>query len=160
MKNYKELQKKTGWSDVICEAINSMEEAQIYIQAGLVEKIVNGRPALTNPKIVGNAYNCRKEWLKDSLSNYEELKDWNNADLMGEGWPPRDENGDPFELHHIGQKQDSPFAELTYWQHMDGGNNALLHPSRESEIDRDLFKQEKSAHWMARFNDFKDCYER
>ena len=52
MKNYKELQKKTGWSDVICEAINSMEEAQIYIQAGLVEKIVNGRPALTNPKIV------------------------------------------------------------------------------------------------------------
>ena len=77
---------------------------------------------------------------------------------MGEGYPPRDENGDPFELHHIGQRQDSPFAELTWAQHMGDGNNAVLHRKRESEIDRQQFEHEKAAHWMARFEDFKECY--
>ena len=78
---------------------------------------------------------------------------------MGEGYPPRDSNGDPYELHHIGQQQDSPFAELTWQQHMGDGNNAILHPQRESEIDRQQFDHEKAAHWMARFEDFKDCYD-
>lgn len=50
-----------------------------------------------------------------------------------------------------GQRQDSPFAELTYWQHMTDGNNAILHPKRESEIDRQQFEHEKAAHWMARY---------
>lgn len=158
MENYSHLQKLTGWSDAIFEAIGSEAEARIYIKAGLIEKRVNGRPALTNPTIVGEAFNCRKEWLKTYLADYDSWKDWNNADLMGEGFPPRDDNGDPYELHHIGQRQDSPFAELTYWQHMTDGNNAILHPKRESEIDRRLFEKEKADHWKARFNDFKDCY--
>lgn len=38
---------------------------------------------------------------------------------------------------------------------MGGGNNAILHPQRESEIDRPQFEGEKAAHWMARFEDFK-----
>ena len=150
MENYSHLQERTGWSDSIFRAIGSEEEARIYIEAGLVEKTVNDRQALTNPAIDGRAYNCRKEWFKE--------KYWNNADLMGEGFPPRDENGDPYELHHIGQHQDSPYAELTYWQHMANGNNTILHPKRESEIDRQQFDREKAAHWRARFNDFKDCY--
>lgn len=158
MENYSHLQERTGWSDSIFRAIGSEEEARIYIEAGLVEKTVNRRQALTNPAIDGRAYNCRKEWLKEKFADYDRWKDWNNADLMGEGFPPRDENGDPYELHHIGQHQDSPYAELTYWQHMANGNNAILHPKRESEIDRQQFDREKAAHWMARFNDFKDCY--
>ena len=149
--NFTELQKLTGWSDIIFQAIGSEAEARIYMKAGLVEKTVNGRQALTNPTIDGRAFNCRKDWLKNQLADYDNCKDWNNADLLGEGYPPRDANGDPYELHHIGQRQDSPFAELTYWDHMTEGNNAILHPKRESEIDR-----EKAAHWMARFNDFKD----
>ena len=62
------------------------------------------------------------------------------------------------ELHHIGQRQDSPHAELSWAQHMGDGNNATLHPRRESEIDRQQFDREKVAHWMVRFNNFKDCY--
>lgn len=156
MEEYKTLTQRTGWSEAICRAIGSMEETEIYIRAGLKEKMVNGRPALVNPAINGRAFNCRKEWLKQKFADYDAWKDYNNADLMGEGYPPRDDNGDPFELHHIGQHQDSPYAELTWQQHMGDGNNAILHPQRESEIDRQLFDSEKSAHWMARFQDFKD----
>ena len=119
---------RTRWSDEIISALRSKEEAQIYIAAQLVEKRVNGRPALVNPTIDGRAFNCRKEWLKEKLADYDRWKDCNNADLMGEGYPPRDSNGDPYELHHIGQHQDSPFAELTWQQHMGDGNNAILHP--------------------------------
>lgn len=153
--------KMTGWSEAICRAINSEEEARIYLDAGLEEKMVNGRPALVNPAICGEAFYCRAKWLQEgrgNLANPKEWWDWNNADLMGEGLPPRDENGDVFELHHIGQRQDSPFAELTFGQHIANGNNMVLHPKRESEIDRLEFEKEKSAHWMARFQDFRDCY--
>ena len=158
MTDYRRLQRLTGWSDAILRAIGSEDEARIYIRAGLVERVVNGRPALINPSIDGRAFNCRKEWLKEKFADYERWKDWNNADLMGEGFPPRDENGDPYELHHIGQRQDSPFAELRWADHMGDGNNAILHPKRESEIDRRQFEREKAAHWMARFADFKNCY--
>ena len=153
------ISQSTRWSDEIISALRSEEEAQIYIAARLVEKRVNGRPALVNPTIDGRAFNCRKEWLKEKLADYDRWKDYNNADLMGEGYPPRDSNGDPYELHHIGQHQDSPFAELTWQQHMGDGNNAILHPQRESEIDRQQFDHEKAAHWMARFEDFKNCYD-
>ena len=153
------VKRRTGWSDEIISALRSKEEAQIYIAARLVEKRVNGRSALVNPTIDGRAFNCRKEWLKEKLADYDRWKDYNNADLMGEGYPPRDSNGDPYELHHIGQQQDSPFAELTWQQHMGDGNNAILHPQRESEIDRQQFDHEKAAHWMARFEDFKNCYD-
>ena len=74
---------------------------------------------------------------------------------MGEGYPPHDENGDPYELHHIGQLTDSPLAELTWSQHREGGNEggnyAALHTTDDySDIDRSAFEEEKAAHWMAR----------
>ena len=96
MKNSRAIKEVTGWSDVIVDAIASDEEAAIYIAAGLVDKTVNGRAALVNPAIDGRAFNCRPEWLRDRLKDYERLCDWNNADLMCEGYPPRDEYGYPF----------------------------------------------------------------
>ncbi len=78
----------TGWSDEIISALRSEEEAKIYIAARLAEKRVNGRPALVNPTIDGRAFNCRKEWLKEKLADYDRWKDYNNADLMGECYPP------------------------------------------------------------------------
>jgi hypothetical protein len=59
------------------------------------------------------------------------------------------------ELHHIGQQQDSPFAELTWAEHMGEGNNTILHKTgKESEIDRQAFDREKSDYWKARFKAF------
>ena len=43
---YNKVRHKSGWSDRILQYIDSEEEAQIYIRAGLKEAIVGGRPAL------------------------------------------------------------------------------------------------------------------
>ena len=133
-----EIKEKTGWSDKIVDAIRTKEEAQIYIDAGLVEGEVNGKPALLQPKIDGKACNEPK-W-----------PDWNNKDLAEEGYPPRDKNGRPYELHHIGQNPDSPLAELTYEQHHSDGNFKILHTFDESSIDRVQFNKERKEYWKER----------
>ena len=149
-----QIKERTGWSDDIVRFLHSREEAEIYIRAGLVERRIGGRAALVRNDIDWRAFNCRHKWLKRKLANWDKWKDYNNADLIGEGWPPRDSNGDPYELHHIGQRQDSPLAELTWQEHMGGGNNVILHPNRESAIDRQQFDDEKSRYWQDRFKAF------
>ena len=146
-----QIKERTGWSDDIVRFLHSREEAEVYIGAGLVERRIGGRAALVRTDIDWRAFNCRQEWLKQKFADWDKWQDYNNADLIGEGWPPRDSNGDPYELHHIGQRQDSPFAELTWQEHMGGGNNVILHPDRESAIDRQQFDDEKSRYWQDRF---------
>lgn len=148
------IHEKTGWSMEVIGYMRSEEEAMIYVRAGLREAVVGGRKALVRDDIDWAAFNCRKEWLNNRFAHPDKWKDYNNTDLIGEGYPPRDENGDEYQLHHIGQHQDSPFAELTYAEHMANGNNPILHPQRESEIDRQQFDNEKSAYWQARFKQF------
>ena len=72
-----------------------------------------------------------------------------NKERMLEGKAPL-MNGKPVELHHIGQKQDSPLAELTHDEHK--GNYRLLHevPPQTSEIDRRAFAKEKANYWKMR----------
>lgn len=150
-----QIKTRTGWSDTILGALGSMEEAEIYMKAGLKEASVGGKKALIRGNIDWKDFPIRNNpWLKDKLADYEKWAEYNNADLIGEGYPPRDKNGDPYELHHIGQHQDSPFAELTWAEHMGDGNNAILHPNRESEIDRQRFDQEKSQYWQNRYKMF------
>lgn len=149
-----DIMRRTGWSMNVVGCIRSMAEAHIYMNAHLVEACIGGRPALIRKDIDWSAFNCRLDWLKEKLADWKKWYDYNNADLIGEGWPPRDGNGDPYELHHIGQQQDSPFAELTWQEHMGDGNNAILHPQRESVIDRQKFDGEKSQYWQARFKNF------
>lgn len=152
------VRSQSGWSDVILKNINSIDEAKIYLKAGLKEAMVGGRHALIRSDIDWSAFNCRKEWLKAKLSDWDRWKDYNNADLIGEGYPPRDSNGDPYELHHIGQRQDSPFAELSWSEHMGDGNNTILHRMGEySVIDRGQFDDEKSRYWQDRFKMFSEA---
>ena len=149
-----QIKERTGWSDDIVRFLHSREEAEVYIGAGLVERRIGGRTALVRTDIDWRAFNCRQEWLRQKFADWDKWQDYNNADLIGEGWPPRDSNGDPYELHHIGQRQDSPFAELTWQEHMGGGNNVILHLDRESVIDRQQFDDEKSRYWQDRFKAF------
>lgn len=147
-----ELKKRTGWSDKIVEAIRNEEEANIYLEAGLKESKVDGKPALIQPHI--DPDKIVPEWVVEQLG--ESWRGWSNSDLMGEGYPPRDENGDPYELHHIGQDPFSPLAELTWYQHREGGNSAILHTHDDTKIDREYFAKEvKKKHWMARFEDYR-----
>ena len=154
--NIVNLRLMTEWSDAIIEAISSKEEADIYRGAGLKEARIGGRPALIRQDIDWSDYSIKRNtWLRGKLVDYDKWAEYNNADLIGEGFPPRDSNGDPYELHHIGQRQDSPFAELTWAEHMGNGNNTILHQmGKESEIDREVFDTEKSAYWQARYQAF------
>ena len=45
------IKEETGWSDEIIDAIGSMEEYQIYKDAGLIEAEIDGRKCLINPNI-------------------------------------------------------------------------------------------------------------
>ena len=146
-----EIMRRTGWSMAVVRYIRTMAEAELYMEAGLKEMYVNEKVALVQPRI-DPKYVMPEWWIKE---HGESWRGWTNADLMGEGYPAHDENGDPYELHHIGQRQDSPFAELTWAEHMGDGNNTILHRvGKESEIDRGEFDGEKSAYWQARFRMF------
>lgn len=92
----RKIQQTTGWSDAIVNAIQSEEEARVYIRAELKEAIVNGKPALIQPRIDPN-YQMPEWWIKE---HGEKWRGWTNSDLMGEGYPPHDENGDPYDAPH------------------------------------------------------------
>lgn len=155
-KEKQKLKRKTGWPDEIIRYISSMEEAQIYIKAGLRAEKVGGRWALIRTDIKWDDYSVKNNpQLKNQLEDYDAWVNYNNADLIGEGYPPRQPNGDPVELHHIGQHPDSPLAELTKQEHHSGGNDAVLHDKGiESRIDRQKFDKEKSDYWKARYKAF------
>lgn len=113
----------------------SEEEKAIYKKAGLEKSEVNGRECLTRDDI-----------------DYEVKDDFGRTNLerMQQGLAPLEE-GKPIELHHIGQKQDSPLAELTREEHRGPGNDGILHDKTvESEIDRNEFNKEKENHWKER----------
>lgn len=148
------VKRKTHWGDEIIYSLNSEEEANIYINAGLKESIVGNRTALIQPKIDPDM-KTPKWYLKE----HPQWEGWTNADLAGEGYAPfsspiipgTEEGTDPFELHHIGQRPNSPLAELTYSQHHDEGIFSILHKFAESQIDRTLFEKERSQYWQDRY---------
>lgn len=75
-----------------------------------------------------------------------------NRDRIKEGKSPKTTNGEEIHLHHIGQKQNSPLAELTESEHLGKGNYSILHDTKKaSEIDRTKFKYERRKHWVIRF---------
>ncbi|HEI9843873.1 TPA: HNH/ENDO VII family nuclease [Morganella morganii] len=141
----KEVLSGEGYTDEVIESINSEEEAAIYQDAGLECQTVNGNDALINAEIDPDQ--------TDALGD-------TNLGRMEKGKSPLDANGKPIELHHVGQRADSPLAELTHAQHMEGGNNTILHDTtKESEIDRSAFAKEREAHWKARAEEIKQRRE-
>lgn len=131
-----EIKEKTGWSDEIINAMGSMEEAEIYMKAGLQEVEINGKKCLIRSDIDMD----QKD--EDGISNRERME---------RGRPPITKDGDEVELHHIGQKPDSPLAELTTQEHRGTGNDTILHDkNKESEINRGEFAKERKEHWKSR----------
>lgn len=132
----KVLQESQGWSDELCDAISSFEEAEIYIKAGLREVIINGK-----------IYLVRQDIDLERRDEYGRT----NGERMINGQPPLTQNGETIELHHVGQKKDAPLAELTTQEHRGQGNDAILHDKQKvSEIDRGEFQKEREAHWQNR----------
>lgn len=130
--NYKTLE------EVLTDA--SVEEVKIYEDANLIEGTVNDREVLMRTDIDYDA--------KDQFGR-------TNLERMEQGLAPL-VDGQPIELHHIGQEMDSPLAELTRVEHRGEGNYSVLHDvTKESEINRNLFNLEKEAHWQGRAEQIK-----
>jgi hypothetical protein len=135
------LRELTGWSDEILDAIGSWEEAEIYMKAGLKEVEINGKKCL----------------IRDDIDLDQEDEDGiTNRERMERGRPPITKDGEEVELHHIGQKQNSPLAELTMEQHRGVGNDTILHDkTKETKIDRNEFGKERHDHWKDRVESMK-----
>lgn len=125
-----------GYPDTILDAIGSDAEGKIYETADLKADTVNGKDVLIRTDIDYDRI--------DALGQ-------TNLERMRQGRAPLDNNGNPIELHHVGQFQHSPLAELTGAEHRGNGNDNILHnKTKESEIDRGNFAEERAAYWKAR----------
>jgi hypothetical protein len=132
----RERLKGKEYPDPVLEAIGSEAEARIYEKAGLEPAIVGGRDAL-----------IRTDIDYDKIDLFGDT----NLDRMKDGRPPLGTSDRRIELHHIGQKPDSPLAELTGAEHRSNGNDNILHNKlKESEIDRTDFCKEREEYWKAR----------
>ena len=130
------LKKETGWSDEIIDAIDSIKQANIFRKAGLQEATVGDKKCL-----------IRKDIDMNQMDEFGR----SNKERIENGLSPLTKQGKTVELHHIGQKKDSPLAELTTQEHRGNGNDAILHDKqRESEIDRTDFGKERKTHWENR----------
>lgn len=130
------IKEETGWSDEIVNSIGSMKAYDIYKNPGLQESEIDGKKCLIREDIDMNQ--------KDSMGR-------TNQERMSEGLAPLTKEGGVVELHHMGQKADSPLAELTMKEHRGSENDTILHDkTKESEIDRNKFNAERINHWKNR----------
>lgn len=140
-KDREKVYELTEWSDDILDSIGSIEEAEIYIDADLEETEINGKSCLV---------------FEDIDPDQEDEDGISNRERMQRGRPPLNKNGEEIELHHIGQKQSSPLAELTMEQHRGTGNDTILHnKTKETEIDRNEFGKERRDHWKNRIEEME-----
>lgn len=132
-----EIKEKSQYSDEVNEHINSVDELEVYQKANLKEETIDGKNCLVRDDI---------DWeQKDEFgrTNKQRVEDYNLV--------PYNKNGEKVELHHIGQKDDSPLAELTANEHRGKGNDSILHDKqKETEIDRPGFDKVRNAHWKSR----------
>ncbi len=132
----KEKLKIDGYPETVLNCIGSEAESQIYENAKLEPATINDKDALIRTDI---DYDKNDYFGKTNLER------------MKEGNAPLDSNNKPIELHHVGQRQDSPLAELTSTEHRGNGNDNILHNKmKESEINREDFGKERAEYWKAR----------
>ena len=144
------IKEKTGWSDEIIDNIKNWEQYLVLKNAGLVEKEINGRKCL----------------IKENIDlDYTDEDGVSNRERIARGLAPLDsKTGKPLELHHLGQKADSPLVELTEEEHRTGEyeagkkNQSLWHDNTvETEVhgEGNNWDQERKAHWKARAENSK-----
>lgn len=90
------IKEETGWSDEIIDNIKNMKQYEVLKNAGLKEVEINGRKCL----------------IKENIDlDYTDEDGVSNRDRMARGLAPLDsKTGKPIELHHLGQKADSPLV--------------------------------------------------
>ena len=136
----KNIEDKSEYSDKINENIRTVKELNIYENIPLEEVIINDRLILKDNSINPD--------LTDAMGR-------TNLERMEKGLAPLDEKGESYNLHHVGQKNDSPLAELKNGTHK--SEYSTLHDTsiKESAIDREGFDKERANHWKARAEEIK-----
>jgi hypothetical protein len=107
------IQKESKYPIEIISSFKNKDQYQKAKNIGLIPTTVNGKHALG--RIID--------------SNYVDENGLTNIQRMLNGKPALDPTGKPYELHHLGQKIDSPLAILTHEEHMGKENNKIWHVS-------------------------------
>lgn len=105
------IQMESGYPVDVIKQFTNIEQYNICKNAGLTPQFVNGKTSL----------------VRNIDLNYTDDMGRTNLERMRLGLAALDDNGTAYELHHIGQKQDSTLAILTKSEHMKGGNNKIWH---------------------------------
>lgn len=128
------IQKESGLPLEFIKNFHSVDEYEAYKKMGLTVQKINGKWVYTQ----------KIDWdLVDS-------KGRTNYKRVAEGLNPIDKSGSSFEVHHIGQENDSPLALLTKQQHKE--YYSVLHKNTgdsPSAIDREAFEKIKRDMWKA-----------
>lgn len=127
------IQKESGYPLDVIKTFKTKEQYEICKKAGLRPEMVNGKINL----------------VRDIDLSFKDEFGRTNLERMQKGLAALDPaTGETYQLHHIGQKMDSTLAILTESEHMQGGNNTIWHVlGNESEIDRDIFAQQRKQFW-------------
>lgn len=134
MSEVAKIQKESGWPIEMIKKLHSVDEFAIYKKAGLTPiKLADGKLAMVR----------EIDWKRvDSFgrTNVERVREW--------GLAPIDSSGNPFELHHIGQRADSPLAILTQSEHRLDGNSKILHYAKEGKnVADNVWLKQKQDFW-------------
>lgn len=130
------IMRETGFPAHLVKQFHSMEEYNLYKNAGLRLAKINGRLAL----------------IRDIDMDYvSELGDRKvtNLERIAKGYSPIDpKTGSSYELHHVGQGNDNALAILTQEEHRLGSSKNILHdPKMKTEIDRKNFDKIRREFW-------------
>lgn len=129
------IQKESGYPLDVIKQFHSFKEYEVFKNAGLTPRMVNGRLALARTDI--------------NLFQVDPVSGKTNLELMRLGRAPLDATGKAFELHHIGQNAKGTLAILTSSEH----DAAALHGYKmASEIDRQAFDKIRKAFWKSMAN--------
>ena len=138
-----QIMKETGWPRQIVNHIDSFRQyTEVYKPAGLHFGVVDGRPCLLKNHI--------------NLDYVNPKTGETNREIMAKGKAPFDEKtGQKIQLHHMGQRFDSPLAELTPEEHCDG-HSELMHPNKspswrnDPTMNRIYGDVQRPNHWRER----------
>ena len=133
------LRERSPYSEAINRHIRSGDELDLYMNFEL-------REAVTTRSVL----------IADIDPQYRGATGEPNIMRMLQGKAPYDhQTGSVIDLHHIGQKYDSPFAELPHSIHDAPGINSTLHSSKATSWRNDPklvadFQSEAKRHWKER----------
>lgn len=126
------IQRESKYPLDVIKQFKSVEEYNIYKDAGLKTAEVSGKTALVQDI---------------DLTRIDE-KGLTNLQRMQKGQPPLDPGGNAYELHHINQKADGTLAVLSMEEHRGKGVAQILNTAgKSSEIDRPAFESQKKQFW-------------